>query len=171
MHVSRFGVILKKSQLGKWRLILDLSAPEGASLIDRVSPALSSLGYVSVDDVAAMILALGKGSLLAKPDLKSAYRSIPMHPDDQVLLGMTLEGHTFINTTLPFGLRSAPKIFSALSDVLECVIVQRGGSSTLHYLGRLPLSRSASLSGLPGHSGHGHADLYRVRLPGYLRKG
>lgn len=30
IHISRFGVIPKKSQPGKWRLIVDLSFPEGA---------------------------------------------------------------------------------------------------------------------------------------------
>ena len=32
VHVSKFGVIPKSSQLGKWRLILDLSSPHGASV-------------------------------------------------------------------------------------------------------------------------------------------
>ena len=35
---------------------------------------------------------------------------------------------------MPFGLRSAPKIFTAISDTLEWVLVQRGVSSCLHYL-------------------------------------
>ena len=34
LHISRFGVIPKKHQPGKWRLILDLSSPTGASVID-----------------------------------------------------------------------------------------------------------------------------------------
>ena len=36
LHVSRFGVILKKHQPGKWRLILDLSSPLGHSVNDDI---------------------------------------------------------------------------------------------------------------------------------------
>ena len=35
--VSKFGVIPKKHEVGKWCLILDLSSPEGASVNDDIS--------------------------------------------------------------------------------------------------------------------------------------
>ena len=35
VHLNRFGVIPKSSQPGKWRLIVDLSHPEGKSVIER----------------------------------------------------------------------------------------------------------------------------------------
>jgi len=37
MHCSPFGVIRKKHKLGKWRLIIDLSAPEGSSVNDGIA--------------------------------------------------------------------------------------------------------------------------------------
>jgi hypothetical protein len=40
----------------------------------------------------------------------------------------------YIDTALPFGLRSAPKIFTAISDTLEWILVSHGMSSCLHYL-------------------------------------
>lgn len=67
MHINRFGVIPKKHQPGKWRLITDLSFPEGANAI---SPEISSLSYTTVGQVAAAAMALGKGSLIAKIDIK-----------------------------------------------------------------------------------------------------
>ena len=54
VQVSRFGVI-PKSTPGKWRLILDLSSPEGQSVNDGIDPELCSLSYVSVDDAAQAI--------------------------------------------------------------------------------------------------------------------
>jgi hypothetical protein len=42
VQVSRFGVI-PKSTAGKWRLIVDLSAPEGGSVNDGISEELCSL--------------------------------------------------------------------------------------------------------------------------------
>ena len=40
----------------------------------------------------------------------------------------------FIDTALPFGLRSAPKIFSALADSLAWILHSRGVTRKLHYL-------------------------------------
>ena len=89
IHISRFGIIPKKSQPGRWRLIVDLSAPDGASVNDGIVPSLCSLSYTSVDDAAVEVLQLGKGALLAKLDIQHAYRIVPVHPDDRHLLGMS----------------------------------------------------------------------------------
>ena len=90
--------------------------------------------YTSVDEAAEKILVLGSGALLFKLDIKSAYRTVPVHPEDRGLLAMSWEGCWYIDTMLPFGLRSAPKIFYALADALEWVLSQRGIESVLHYL-------------------------------------
>ena len=42
IHISRFGIIPKGSS-GKWRLILDLSSPEGASVNDGIDGACALL--------------------------------------------------------------------------------------------------------------------------------
>ena len=46
---------------------------------------------------------------------------MPLHQDDRILLGMKWEDQLFIDTVLPFGLRLAPKIFTAVADGLEWV--------------------------------------------------
>ena len=51
IHTSPFGVIPKRHQANKWRLILDLSHPEGSSVNDGIDPSLCSLQYTSVDDI------------------------------------------------------------------------------------------------------------------------
>ena len=43
---------------------------------------------MSVDEVVDRVLKVGRGALLAKFDLKAAYRNVPVHPDDRWLLGM-----------------------------------------------------------------------------------
>ena len=134
IHVSRSGVIPKRHQPGRWRLILDLSSPEGMSVNDGIDKDLSSLQYESVDDAARILTGIGRGALLAKIDIAHAYRNVPVHPSDRYLLGMQWMGRVYIDTALPFGLRSAPKIFCALSDTLEWILLQAGISSCLHYL-------------------------------------
>ena len=133
MHISPCGVI-PKSQPGKWRLIVDLSSPEGASINDGISKELCSLRYVSVEDVIPIIVKLGKDALLAYMDLESAYRIVPVHPEDRHLLGIRHDSATYVDAALPFGLRSAPKIFNALADGLEWIMIKHGVAHAIHYL-------------------------------------
>ena len=133
-HISRFGVIPKHHQTNKWRLIVDLSYPTGHSINDGISSPLCSLHYVTVDDAVSQILSLGRGCLLAKIDIKSAFRLLPVHPADRHLLLMKWDNKIFIDTCLPFGLRSAPKLFNVLADLLEWIARAEGVQHILHYL-------------------------------------
>ena len=132
-QISRFGVI-PKGTTGKWRLILDLSSPEGFSANDGINPEWCSMSYVTVEDAAKIVTNLGRQAQLAKVDIKSACRIIPVHPEDRLLLGMQWENKLFIDAALPFGLRSAPKILSAVAEVLEWRAKFEGVTDVLHYL-------------------------------------
>ena len=92
------------------------------------------LPYTSVDVAAQHILELGKVTLLAKLDIQSAYRHIPVHPFDRHFLGIRWQGKVYLYHALPFGLRSAPKIFSAVADALLWIMLNRGVCSSIHYL-------------------------------------
>ena len=133
IHTSRFGVIPKGST-GRWRLIVDMSSPEGGSVNDGIPEELCSLSYVGIKDAARAILDRGRGAMMAKVDVKSAYRNIPVHPEDRWMMGMMWEGALFVDTCLPFGLRSAPKIFTAIADAVEWIVCREGASSIMHYL-------------------------------------
>ena len=134
IHVSRFGVIPKPHRPGTWRLITDLSSPRGQSVNDGVAPSLCSVSYASVDDAVRCIMSLGPGALLAKFDIASAYRTVPVHPADRLLLGMRWRGDLLVDGALPFGLRSAPKLFTAVADALMWVMGRHGIVHAMHYL-------------------------------------
>lgn len=134
VQISRFGVIPKANQPGKWRLILDLSSPEGMSVNDGISPERCSIAFATVDAAMQKLVQLGPGTQMAKVDVEHAYRNVPVHPEDRSLLGMQWKGLIYVDTVLPFGLRSAPKIFSALADALEWILKKFGVSHLQHYL-------------------------------------
>ena len=134
LQISPFGVIPKRGQEGKWRLIVDLSSPSGGSVNGGISPDLCSIAYTSVDVAVKLIQTLGQGALLAKMDLREAYRSVPVHPFDRHLLAVQWQSIIYVDGALPFGLRSAPKLFSALADSLLWIFFKQGVSLAIHYL-------------------------------------
>ena len=133
-HISRFGVIPKRHTPSKWRLIVDLSYPTSHSVNDGIPKILCSLSYVTVDTAIGHILSMGPGALLAKIDVRHAFRLLPVHPADHHLLAMSWKGDLFIDTCLLFGLRSAPKLFNVLADLLSWIFERKGISLLIYYL-------------------------------------
>ena len=67
-------------------------------------------------------------------DLKDDYRIVPVHPQDHHLLAISWENRVYIDRALPFGLRSAPKLFTAVADALAWALHCQGIRFILHYL-------------------------------------
>ena len=70
-------------------------------------------------------MSLGQGTFLAKFDVESACRIIPVHPNDRYFLGMQWQGNYFVDISLPFGLHSAPYIFSSVVDLVAWVLKKK----------------------------------------------
>ena len=78
-QISRFGVIPKHHKPDSWRLTIDLSHPHNHSANDEIPPSLCSNKYISIDDAINQILSLGRGTMMAKIDIKNAFRLLPVH--------------------------------------------------------------------------------------------
>ena len=89
IQLSPFGVIPKRGQSNKWRLIVDLSSPRGYSVNDGIDSSLTSVQYTSIDEATNFIHQLGIGTLMAKLDLKSISLSTPMIDHCSVHCGRT----------------------------------------------------------------------------------
>ena len=87
-----------------------------------------------MDDAINKVLQLGRNTLMAKMDIKSAFRLLPVHPEDKHLLAMEWQNKIFIDTCLPFGLRYAPKLFNSLADLLSWITITKGVTFSIHYL-------------------------------------
>ena len=121
VHINRFRVIPKNNKPDKWRPITDLSYPSGSSVNSGIPSELCSLTYVTIDDAILNILESSKDTMLAKIDIKSAFRLLPVHQADRHLLGMRWKDQIYIDHCIPFGLRSAPKLFNILADLLAWI--------------------------------------------------
>ena len=96
VHISRMGAVPKGHTPG----ITDLSFPALGSANEGIDPALCSLSYVTAASLAAK---LGRGAILTKIDIESAYRNVPVHPLDRPLLGIHWKGRVYCDGMLPFG--------------------------------------------------------------------
>ncbi|XP_078544267.1 uncharacterized protein LOC144829009 [Lissotriton helveticus] len=97
---SRFFLVRKT--LEKWRPIFDLS---------KLNPYLISLSFrmVSPQDIFKLI---SPGDFMATLDLEDAYFHVPIHPAHRRFLRFTVAKSHFQFRVLPFGLLSAPRIFT-----------------------------------------------------------
>ena len=70
-----------------------------------------------------MVYNQGRHCLMCKIDIKRAFRLLPVLPAQWIILGICWVGQFFIDTRLPFGLRSSPAIFNRFADAV-CWIIQ-----------------------------------------------
>ena len=134
LRVSPVGLVPKSD--GGWRLINHLSYPEGNSVNDGISDELSSVQYTSFDSVVNMVFQLGKQAQLAKRDLKSAFRILPISPDDFCLLGIKdNEGNFYIDKFLPMGCKISCSLFEKFSTFLDWLVKNLAKINSMdHYL-------------------------------------
>jgi hypothetical protein len=94
-----------------------------------------------LDDIAA----LGPGAYLSIADIKSAFKHIPVRPEDVPLLGFEWRGKYYFELALPFGLRSAPGIYDRLGSALEWIMNQFAGSQlTARFVDDFPFGASVA---------------------------
>ena len=89
LQVSSFGVISSMDQPGKWRLIVDLCSPGGASVNNGINPDEFTLHYMTVDQVFRMVSQFGQGAVMSKFDVEAAIGTLHFHPSYHFLQNST----------------------------------------------------------------------------------
>jgi len=123
--VSALGAIPKDD--GSVRLIHDCSRPVGSGVNDYAVLDYD-IKYQTVRDAGELLVSEG---YMAKVDLKSAYRSVPIHPSQYQFTGLqwTFTGDThptyMVDTRLPFGARLSPSHFHRLSQAVGRMLEKR----------------------------------------------
>ena len=85
-QVSPIGLVPKKNS-NKFRAIFHLSYPKSGltSINCGISKDDFSLQYVTIDDAINGIKRFGTGCFVTKTGIGSAFRLVPIHPDDYEL--------------------------------------------------------------------------------------
>ena len=82
------------------------------------------------------------GDWLVKLDLKDAYFSVPIHPSCQKYLKFEWKGQAWQFKALPFGLSSAPYVFTKLMKPVVSILRRLGIRSILYLDDMLIMSKS-----------------------------
>ena len=141
------------------RIIVDFSFPPGNSIndgISRVSYLECSIDFSlpSVQSMVVRLNELGKGCLMFKRDLRSAFRQFSIDPGDYKCTGLTWRGKVFLDTRLAMGLRSSAFCCQSVTEMVARIAGRSGhvlvylddfggaevadkAFTTFHHLGQL----------------------------------
>lgn len=82
-----------------------------------------------------MVQKLGKKCKLFKMDIKSAFRLLPVSPDDFDQLGFMFDEGFYVDKCVPFGCSISCNLFNRFADSLAHIIKFNAKTSNLmHYL-------------------------------------
>ena len=133
-RTSPIGLVPKKTP-NDFRLIHHLSYPKGSSVNDSIPDDCSSVHYATITDAVNILKNLGAGCYMAKTDIKSAFRIIPVHPLDYPLLGIKWANRYYFDRCLAMGLKSSCAIFEKFSSSLEWLAIHHlKVAAVLHIL-------------------------------------
>lgn len=121
--ISPMGLVAKNNSNTDFRVIQDFSMPKAdGSINSGITDDKAIVSYELFDYVARMIVKLGHGCLIAKADIKSAFRICPVSPEDYHLLGFKVEGLYYHDRVLTMGCRSSCQIFERFSTALQDIL-------------------------------------------------
>lgn len=109
----------------KFRRVHNLSkqAHGTMSVNSAISKENSTLQYDTVQDLVNDIAELYADGVeeigINQEDVVSAYRDLPLHPSCWNQLGFSLDGVEYVELFLPFGLRSACRIYTSVSSTVR----------------------------------------------------
>ncbi|XP_069131881.1 uncharacterized protein [Argopecten irradians] len=120
LQVSPLGLVPKKEP-NEFRVIHHLSYPEGSSINDGIDPKEATVSYQTIGNAIQLTKRFGKGALLAKTDIESAFRLIPIRPQDYELLGFKIDDQFYYDKVLPMGCSISCRLFEAFSTAVHWI--------------------------------------------------
>ena len=118
---SHLFVVSKSS--GGWRPVIDLKA------LNRYIEA----PHFRMHTVASVLNTVSVGDWAFTVDLTDAYLHVPVHRESRKFLRFSVEGQVLQFRALPFGLSTAPRLFTRLANAVVAYLHQQG-VSVIAYL-------------------------------------
>ena len=131
--ISPLGLVPKKAS-NEFRLIHDLSFPKNSSVNSNIDKSLTGVQYEDLDHCVRILSEMGPNTLIAKADLKDAFRIIPIHPLDHRLLGFTWKGEIYYDMHLPMGCSVSCTIFESLSTAIQWILQNKLNVTVMSHI-------------------------------------
>ena len=141
MVYSPLHIVPKAGSENKYRLIHNLAFPYNEDSVNRsIPPEESSVQYHYIGELIEMAIRLGKDSWGCRVDFSHAFRNLGVILADLPLLGFTLDGKYYLNSSVPFGAASSCLIFERVATVLQWIVTSETGWRWIsHYLDDFPM--------------------------------
>ena len=141
MVFSPLHLVPKAGAPGKYRLIHNLAFPYNEESVNRsIPPEESSVQYHYIGELIQLALQLGKDIWGCRVDFSHVFRNLAVLLEDLALLGFTLDGKYYLNSSVPFGASSSCKIFERVATVLQWIVTSETGWRWIsHYLDDFPM--------------------------------
>ena len=117
------NVFLVRKASGGWRPVIDLKNLNAHIHAPHFRMFMTSSVLSSVE----------KGDYAFKIDLQDAYFHVPIHPSSRKYLRFAFENRVYQFQVLPFGLNTAPQVFTRLGHTVTAYL-HRQGVSVIPYL-------------------------------------
>lgn len=132
LRVNPVGLVPKNT--GGWRLITNLSFPEGFSVNTFINQEFCHVQYSKFDNAVQIVQRLGKSAFMAKADIKSAFNLCPIWPGDFDLLGIKTDEGYWVQKMLPMGASCSCFIFEKFSSFIQWLVTQKAKSDNFDHL-------------------------------------
>ena len=107
-------------QHGKIRPVINMSSPIGYSFNDNIEESgLEKVTMSSAKKFGQSLLKAGVGARMSKSDMKNAYKIVPCNMTDLRLQGFQWGGRFFVETTQPFGAKSAVSNYDIVGNTVN----------------------------------------------------
>ena len=133
---SPLNLVEKAGSKGKYNLVHNLAYPYDENSINANIPnSEAEVSYAKFDEAIKYGIKHGVNAKAAKLDFDMAFRNFLINLLNLHLLGFTLEGKYYINSSMAFGGRSSCKIFKEFACIVQWIIQERMRSRDVsHYL-------------------------------------
>ena len=134
LRCSPLGLVPKR-EVNSYRLIQHLGFPPKAGVNDFIPKECTKVSYMHFDKALECVAKCGEGALMAKCDIKSAFRLLPVHRSDIELLGMLINGSYYVDLVLPMGCSISCSLFEKFSTFLHWRLQNLTKITTIcHYI-------------------------------------
>lgn len=153
-RTAPLGVVPKPNS-DKSRIIQDLSFPRNDSVYSSVNSEINSDDFPcewgSFAQCYFLVAKAPPGTQVAVFDVDSAYRNIPVHPEDQCHFCVSWEGQVYIDHCVAFGSASSAGLFGRVADCFVAIVKHYGAQQVLKWVDDIIFFRYPCNSVAPYH--------------------